>query len=60
MSELLYGYIKRGEDLQTAFIDPFLESKLFDHRHLTVKYLQSYLLQKSDTELKVRLLALMR
>ena len=44
MIEQLFGYIKRGEDLQASFIQPFIDSKMFDYRHLTIKYLQSYLL----------------
>ena len=58
MAELAYGYIKRGEDLYSCFIKPLIEAKVFDSQYLTVKYLLSYLLQKSDVELRVRLLAL--
>ena len=59
MSELAYGYIKRAEDLQYCFVQPLIESNIFESKYLTVKYLQSYLLQKSDTELRIRLIALM-
>jgi len=59
MSELAYGYIKRGEDLKSCFIQPLIQSNIFESKNLTVKYLQSYLLQKSDIELRIRLLTFM-
>ena len=39
ISELFFGYIKRGEDLQTAFLQPYINRKVYNSSQFSIKFL---------------------
>lgn len=39
ISELFFGYIKRGEDLHTAFLQSYINRKIYTPEQLSVKFL---------------------